>query len=65
MSDKKSEHHSFIHDWIDNKQVDGERKQAIMDAIQDSLGGVRNEELDDAKLLKMLIAIKAREGSND
>jgi hypothetical protein len=55
---------SFIREWLKMKKGEEKYNQLIIDAIEKSLGGLMNEELDEANLLALLLGIKYR-GGND
>jgi len=63
MDNIEPKHHnqSFIHDWLKAKKGDSRFNQSVIDAIEKSLGGLLNEELDEATLLKLLNQIEYRE----
>ncbi len=44
----------FIKEWLKKKRGENAFNQDILSAIENSLGGMRNEELDETKLLKLL-----------
>ncbi len=50
--------HSFIHEWLKMKKGEENFNQTIIDAIEKSLGGLMNEELDEVNLLQLLQEIK-------
>ena len=52
---------SFIHEWLKKKRTEGKLNQKIIDAIGKCLGGLMNEELDEANLLKLLQEIECGE----
>lgn len=56
--------HQFIQEWIEAKKGNDEHNHAIIDAIEKSLGGIQNEELDESKLLKLLLEITHEEVEN-
>ena len=45
---------NFILEWLKKKKLDKNLDQEIIFAIEKCLGGVQQEEFDEAKLLKML-----------
>jgi len=50
--------HSFIKVWLKERKGEKNFNQAIIDAIEKSLGGLMDEELDEANLFKLLQEIK-------
>lgn len=56
--------HSFIQEWLKMKRGEESFNQTIIDAIEKSLGGLMNQELDESNLLKLLQEIKT-ERKND
>ncbi len=56
--------HNFIQEWLETKKGDNEHNPAIVEAIEKSLGGIQNEELDESKLLKLLLEITHRKVEN-
>jgi hypothetical protein len=44
----------FIHNWITNKKEEKQVNQEIILAIDECLSGIQNQDLDEAKFLKLL-----------
>lgn len=48
---------SFIWEWLEQKKIETEIDQAIIEAIEQNLGGINNENLDESGLLQALVKI--------
>lgn len=57
-------HHGFIQDWLKSKRQAKNFNKDVLDAIEKSLGGLKEEELDEANLLKLLKEIDYRDKKN-
>jgi hypothetical protein len=55
---------SFIGEWLEQKKSEPEFDPLIIASIKKNLGGVNNESIDEAGLLKALIEIANRLGNN-
>jgi len=61
---EQSVSYSFIWKWLEQKVSEPGFDQAIIEAIEQNLGGVNNENLDEAGLLQTLVEIADRMGEN-